>query len=800
MLEVHYKDYVFTESEIERNANVYRIISLLSDSLEYDVFNFTVKSSAIGEQRLWTVWHEYITTASDEIFVINDGDLAEFDYGDPVEIYEDGQRRAVFYVTDISTEDMSDDGDEFFRVQCVSIIGILARMEHAGGIYEGETAGNIIADIMRGLPYTIDPDVAAVQLNGWLPYTKDARSNLQQVLFATGASVKRNANGEMHIEWNQPEVAIDIPKDRTERTPLVKRPDFATKITLTEHAYYNSQNAVEEELFDNTAEASSAQRKLIFSKPYVSYRGVGLTVDTANSGANYVTVSGIGTLYGTPYIHVEREVVRNITGDGKPLEISFTDATLVSTLNVAGIADRLENYYSTAMVRKAVFHVEHEKPGDLVTFYDRRGQQHTGYIRSLDEYKTSFWRGTAEIVTDWVPTTPGNDYDSYIYVTRDDLVNGTWSSGALAGKRARIVLFSGAEGGEGGHAGGTPGIMEGGGGKTMYLGNPQNIYKTYIGKEGGIQYGGLGGAGGRGGASATRILNIDIQSLAASYNVVFGEGGDGGAGGTATWASLRQESAVVTEPELGLAGAASTWGTYSTDDGAAFRGTYINLITGEIVAQVGENGMAGADGGNGGVSLAFKDATNEEEWSYAIIGKGENGKPVRGYSGGIGAEGVNGTQFAGGGGYTLPSGKYFLASGGGGGGGGAAAGANGGNGTVSFPYYLTSGHTAMYGCNYTYTDLGPDDEPNIRYRTFYGAVGGDGADATAIPAQPLYRGGTGGAGGGGAGGGGQSIGVLEYDNNYRYVTRLGQNRSGLGGNGGQGGKGSNGFAIVYYKA
>lgn len=804
MLTIEYDNHVFTIADIDNLPNLYRVIDPISYELEYDVFNFNVKSDAIGEQKLKEKFGFWLSTASDEGIIIDNGDFSDFVYGRPVKIFEDGQLKATMYATDISPINQRDRGEELFHVECVSSVGILSRIEHYGGLYVGASAGSIIADIMGGLPYTIDSGLAAELLYGWLPYVKDARKNLNKVLFATGATITRNASGNVHFTYILQDAAKQIPKDRTFYGGINSKKEHKSAVTVIEHGYYQSLEATEELIFDNTQGVAGNNTRITFDEPYYDYRGDGLTV--VQSSANWAIITGVGYLYGKKYVHTQRPVSSVIDTIGEPEILQVSDQTLVSSLNVNGIVDRLTNYYSSARIRSFDIEVADEKPGDLIEFYDRRDHVNTGYIKSIDESASSFWRGTVNAVTNWMPTKSGNDFTNYTIVTEADLVNGMWPVPAeMQGHRARVVLFSGAEGGQGGYAGESMKAAQGGSQTYKSIDvSGQGSGDFYIGGlQSNVQQGGAGGAGGQGGASATRFVNIDLPSLGSSYPVTFGAGGEGGAGGTVTrsW----DMSETVTQPELGAPGEDSFFDNVSTAYGAVFRGTYINLVTGEVLVKAGEAGIAGAAGGRGGYTEQIhgpyetQDEALEYDYGTDPNSKGTNGGSVGGYSGGSGNIGASGGTSRVWYPTIVAAYKYYrLANAGGGGGGGAAMGANGENGeigdggSISVRYTQDNHRETYYYANRTTFD-NPDQE--VRHS---GAWGGNGANATIIPSKPLYVGGTGGHGGGGGGGAGQCMSSYSHYQSNDIDIHYGRAYGGKGGNGGKGGDGSDGFMIVYW--
>lgn len=801
MLRIVYNNQTFTVADIDNLPNLYRAMDPISYSLEYDVFNFKIKSEATGEHKIKEMFDIWLATQNDEGLIVDYGDFSDFVYGAPVKIYEDNKLKATMYVTDITPANQRDVGDELYQMQCVSAIGILSRMEHYGGIYTGNTVGSIIASIMGDLSYSINSALSAVQLYGWLPYVKDARKNLNKVLFASGAIVTRTTGGNVYFTYPSQATAKAIPRGRTFYGGIVAKKEHKSEITVVEHGYYQSLEAQEELIFDNTQGVAGSNTRITFDEPYYAYRGDGLTV--VSSSANYAVITGVGYLYAKKYVHTQRPVTQTIDTIGEPEIMNVSDQTLVSSLNVNGIVNRLVNYYSTAKIRTFDIEVKDERPGDLVEFYDRRDNANTGYIKSIDETASSFWRGTVNAVTDWTPTKGGNDFTKYTIVTDADLSEGVWTVPSnMRGKRARVVLFSGAEGGQGGYAGETMGRVSGSSAnKRVYSSSSGSRETTVGGLQDGVQRGGKGGKGGAGGASATRMINIDVDSLKSSYMVSFGAGGKGGAGGTVTRDS--KFNVKVTNPQMGGQGFDSVFNGVPTSMGSVFRGTYVNLITGKSVTGVGENGKSGADGGRGGYSEQIRGPFNEQAdanaYNYSSQGKGINGGGIGSYRGGAGSNGILGSVVRAGYGWNLQEGKYYIfGNAGGGGGGGAAMGSNGGAGS--------SGHSSV--ANFTLNDGGEIRRVTLYYvnrirededenEELVGGRGGDGANATLIPSKPLYVGGTGGHGGGGGGGAGQCLGN-QFTTSGGNDNYHGSMYGGKGGNGGKGGDGSNGFMIVYY--
>ena len=773
------------EGKILANPNP-EIISSISPvllDLPWDVMEFGIRSEQTGEKFILDIDREFLATDSDERLYIDEGNLLNTEQGTQIEAYDGEDLLDKFYLKDIKAGKNNE-----FRITAQSIVGILEGQAYMGGFYVSELFPDVIDDILgAGITYTIADELQTARISGALGIMSKRRA-LSAVLLATGASAMKDANGDLVFKYNlqtdaRPIGPIGMGGDRL----AYQR---ATKVSVTEHSFFASAEQTEEVLFDNTNETNVTNYVIYFDEPNESYRADGITL--VDSGAYWAKLTGVGVLYGKPYVHVRREISES-TGVSGPLnEIRVSDCTLINPANATNVLERIKEYEATVQISEIEALVTDERAGDLVQYEDPYDGESTGYIISLDKTMSNQDKATLKIAKDWTPGPFGNAYDSYIIVKGSDLTGGIWSvPAAVKNKDILVDLFSGAEGGQGGYAGESPGLTSGYGTPYTYYEYEAGFqYERYmVGAPSLIQAGGRGGRGGAGGAAASKFLRINTNISANSCYVSFGSGGAGGAGGTPD-----------TDPELGAAGGDSTFrpanvGTaFSTADGVVFRGTYLNLITGEVIAETGDQGGSGADGGAGGQGLQFSN-TYAQDYAYTTQGKGQAGGSVGTYTGGAGANGIRGLAAR------IGTTYQWVANGGGGGGGGAAMGANGSAGTVPAPYNASRGartHTS-YDTDYMVTTNNiffPDGGDPV----YTGALGGNGGSASIVPAQPIYKGGTGGYGGGGGGGAGQSFGQLTETYADGDIRNCGVTRGGIGGNGGQGGQGSDGFMIVYYKA
>lgn len=626
-----YNNYVFTDEDIISGSihisNAMVCESLEADTLEAELLTATDEPTAF----ITALNKEFYTVDNEQFFVKpNYMNLTEYTYGSPIEYYYDDKLVGRFYLQSVQRI-----GKQRYKLTCTSIVGMLIYQQHMGGIYKGETVGSVIESIMGTGNYTIDENVASINVYGHLPIAS-ARDNLQQVLFSVGASILKDENQNLRICYNQPDEALAISDDRLFLGGGVNYLTPATKVAVTEHDYYESLTVDDSMLYDNTTGITADHLLITFQNPCHSIHSDTLTIE--QSGANFAIVSGVGILYGKEYIHTTRTVEISTGIEAvEPNEVTVKDATLVSSVNSVYVAKRVANYYSATYEIDASLVAGDESTGNLIEFTDPFEEKSQGYIREIDYTMSGVLKGNTKIIANWKPKYVGNAFTNYIIVTQEDLVNGQWHvPEELVGKKVLLVLFGGGAGGNGGYDGGAGGSST----ETIYwLPNVGYTYFTFAA-------GGAGGIGGEGG-KAGNILKADIEELASEYNVNFGVGGIGG------------------DPNggEGTLGTHSVFGNYDTDNGAPFVGNYINLIDGSIYAANGETGLKGGNGGDAGVKFDPTDHYNN----------GRNGNKGADVSPFIGGNGTN---------YTTGDG-YYYATFSGSSGGGAAYGNNGGDAVQS---------------------------------------------------------------------------------------------------------------------
>lgn len=557
-----------------------------------------------------------------------DASITGFAQNTPVTYFRNSSQLGVFYVQSITRA-----GVDLYTISAISSVGRLAQRQHYGGIYTGQTAAAIVADICGDIPYFLQSRFANLKLYGWLPIAT-ARDNLAQVLFALNANLRTDNEGTLRIENLSATATAEFGSDSIYRDGAIVDYDTpVTSVTVLEHQYVAGGD--ETTLFEGTTVAG---QRITFSQPMSNLAATGFSI--LSSGANYAVVSsGSGTLTGRAYVHTTREITRSVTSAQVPNEIRIEDATLVSLTNSSPVVERLVDYYAHRETIRADAVIAFEAPGDVVGIFhpfDRKMVEACIATSSINLSAT-----LKSSLTALVGFTPHQTVE--MEDVRELLTgSGTWTvPGGVT--EVTAVLIGGGSGGSGGKAG--------------FSGTARSINQSF--RTGTISVshgpGGAGGTGGAGGA-AGRIYRVEIAVSAGdkiSYSC-----GAAGSGSTST----------------GSPGGNSTFGSHSSASGASSGGGYYDVTTGKTFAIPGSAGPNGGAGGSGGAM------------NSGAASNGGAGGSTGGYSGGIGGKGVfrQGTL----------TGKAWTESAAGGGGGGAAYGRTGDAGTAG---RNTSGTTVTGG-------------------------------------------------------------------------------------------------------
>lgn len=557
-------------------------------------------------------------------------------YGTPI-IYENGGNYwGTFYLTG-NIERMT---GHRWKIPAVSLIGLYDKAEHLGGIYNGETFAELIAEIFDGnVGVTVAgmvsvsgaiegcrvaEDLAAVKMYGWLP-ADTKRKNLHQALLATGGSMTRDSDGTIVFKYLKDLTEEEIEAARLFVGGSVRYSAEATGIELIEHTFQFAYNTEYQTVYDNTnAYAPPAEReKVIFHNPinHTTVKTEG-NISIHEIGHNYAIVSGKGTVEAIPYVHLTR-TLRKVKESSLPAEIKkLNNAYLVSPMNSENVLERAFNFYTQARTVKGNAEIKSEKVGKKYVFTNAFYEKVRGILHKAELNQSSFVHGNLEFVTDYTPGPFGNNYNEVMLFTGSG--SGTVPTWLRQSKfpYIRVTLVGAGNGGEGGHGGQQ--------GRGMWSTTGSQVTGRGSGPGG---KGGKGGVAGEGGRILT-VSRLDLSGI-ATIRYSCGTGGSAGRGGTG---GKGADSASVLLPGAGGTGgdtiielindAGAVVATYTTANGAVLPSGVANLATSEVYGLRGKDGQRAGNGGEGGTASASADGGEGESITVDGVtwagGKGSN--------------------------------------------------------------------------------------------------------------------------------------------------------------------------------
>ena len=557
--------------------------------------------------------------ANDEIFVcLFEGgalDFSQYHIGDPIRYYADDLFVGRFYLQQITRINKF-----FYQMDAQSAIGMLENMKHYGGMYEEVPAEELLDDLLSGFPRTIDPQIAAATVTGYLPIASK-RENLQQVLFAIGGAIFPDENGGIFIRVMSDTPTGEFPTSRCYVGGSVEEGEIVDGVEVTEHNFFTSEESVV--LYEDGV---NGEIILEFSEPYHDFVCDGGTI--TDYGANFckISASAFVTLTGKKYTHITRTVIAGEANTGENHISTISDAYLANPQIAQTLANRVfAMLKQNRTIREDVLFGE-ERAGDLVNVINPyAGGAEQAVIKGMDIAISGINKASGEFLVGYVPEGVVSGYQNYTLLTGV----GRWVVPNSAGDTIRAILIGAGTGGEAGGAG-----EDGGSGEE---GSRDFRSVADIGE------GGLGGAGGAGGTGG-KIYEVTL--LVKPGDPFTYSCGTGGLGGSSNGAE-------------GGVGSATIFGSLTSEAGRFFPYGYEEKKTGNVYGRNGENGEAGADGGRGGY---YPDTASRVLF-------GQDGKDFPPYIGGEGASGEYSNY--------VELDDTLSCRYGGGGGGGAAKGSNG---------------------------------------------------------------------------------------------------------------------------
>jgi len=510
-----------------------------------------------------------------------------------------------------------------------SAIAKLDETNHMGGFYNGQKASNVLADILSDIPYTVDPEIASIQVFGLL-YVSTRRNNLQKLLMVLGAHVFANPDGSLHITTLSAGIKGTFDVDRVFTGGNVINRTPAEGVQVTEHTFMPVQDEVV--LYDD---ATLEEQKIIFSEPAHDLKIEGGAI--AESDVNYAIFQGYGAvkITGKKFLHIQRIVSYGDTTSPGAVVKKVSDNTLISAINAAAVAKRVFDFLSVKQTIRQDVIFGTERPGDRVNVIHPHTREMVPAViaQMAISIGLSQLRARADFLVDYMPPTIDPGYTSHTTYT----ANGSFTVPAGVAK-IRAVICGGGQAGMGGEYG-AKGTRNSGG------------------------EGGRGGEAGKGG----RIFIIEMNVTPGQ--VIPATIGSGGSGSRAVYGLPGDE------------GTPSIFGPYSSEYGKHYPQGYYEPMGNTTI---GGDGLPGIAGGRGSSLDRVGDTVRGYETPPVDYYPGPNGQTVMqqgvtalGGGGGGAAVGANGG--AGQSGLVSGYGDGYIPTQGGGGN-GATSTINGGNG------------------------------------------------------------------------------------------------------------------------
>lgn len=252
----------------------------------------------------------------------------------------------------------------------VDLIGILDKTSfYNGSVYENVEAGLIIDSLMASCgvtEYTIEPEVYAVRLSGWLGI-QSHRAALQQIVFACGAVADCSRSSGIRIYRPDKYVSHTVGLDRR---------FMGTKITLDE--YISDVSVDYTQYVPESSEAqvykgllSPGMNRIEFSQPYLASSLSADKGTLVEASVNYVVVSveeeSECIITGRKYAAVKNSCTAGIpvvtTGKSRKMK-KYSGCTVMDAVLAKEAAERILDYYQMQQLVEMRYIVDGEGAGN----------------------------------------------------------------------------------------------------------------------------------------------------------------------------------------------------------------------------------------------------------------------------------------------------------------------------------------------------------------------------------------------------------------------------------------------------
>ena len=245
-----------------------------------------------------------------------------------------------------------------YNLKANDYISVLEAQTYLGGMYNNVTASTLFADILGEIPYTLDAELGAKTISGYLPIM-NKREALRQVAFCLNAEVDTSRSDGVLIKSLATTSSRDIPPSEIVSINTTQE-NIVTQIVL-ETTTLTTKNASTDNIY---SENLNGQLKIMFDTPKFDLEIIGGTIVISN--LNYAVISGTGglvTLTGKDYNKATKSVTKQ-----NPYVVS-TDIEKVVNYSTT-LTSNVDLINSLQFIRykiKSNFLMSDTKVGDIVT-------------------------------------------------------------------------------------------------------------------------------------------------------------------------------------------------------------------------------------------------------------------------------------------------------------------------------------------------------------------------------------------------------------------------------------------------
>lgn len=272
------------------------------------------------------------------------------------------------------------------KLHSVDPVGLMDKVQFLGGIYQGVSAREILAEIFSvcQVEYRLDMMLGEKLLWGHIPVCS-AREALWQTAFAIGGVVDCSRDRLVKIYPLPTRPSVMITSGRKFAGQKLRQKKAVTGIEIAVHRYTESSETGE--ALKTTLQ--SGEYTMLLNEPMhdISVQGAELIA----SGANYLklrlTQAGEVTVQGKRYLDSKQLIYTPMPGvppNTAENRLSVDRATLVSPENAGEVLERLAGYYGRSYQTELTLLLGDEKIGDMVTLKTLGGENLKGLVERME--------------------------------------------------------------------------------------------------------------------------------------------------------------------------------------------------------------------------------------------------------------------------------------------------------------------------------------------------------------------------------------------------------------------------------